>query len=210
MTSIPRMNPAKALYQEMEHHLLLDAAPSAFFNHLKRNPEFRAYPFDMLYKLIDTRQSPRHHPEGSVWNHTMMVVDEAAKVKGQSRDSRVFLWTALLHDIGKAPTTRTRNGRITSYDHDKVGAELARKFLNEFTDDTAFIDRVSELIRYHMHILYVDKDLPFADIRGMRQRTDVDEVALLGLCDRLGRQGSDRAEEEENIRVFLRKAKTEG
>lgn len=57
-----------------------------------------------------------------------------------------------------------------------------------------------------MHILYVDKDLPFADIKSMREQTDIDEVALLGLCDRLGRQGSDRLSEEENIRQFIHKS----
>ena len=87
MIPIPRINPVKVLYQEMEHHLLNDAAPSVYFNHIKHRPEFQAFPFDMLYKLIGTRQSPKHHPEGSVWNHTMMVVDEAAKAKDHSSDA---------------------------------------------------------------------------------------------------------------------------
>ena len=43
----------------------------------------------------------------------------------------------------------------------------------------------------------------FADIEGMKYHTDADEIALLGLCDRLGRTGSKRKEEEENIRLFL-------
>ena len=160
----------------------------------------------MLYRLIETKQPPQYHPEGSVWNHTLLVTNEAAKVKDKSKDPKVFMWAALLHDIGKPPTTRTRKGKITSYDHDKVGAELANEFLSEFTDDKDFIKKVSALIRFHMHILYVDKDLPFADIKGMREQTDIDEVALLGLCDRLGRQGSDRLSEEENIRQFIHKS----
>jgi hypothetical protein len=56
-----------------------------------------------------------------------------------------------------------------------------------------------------MQILFVVKDLPFGDIKTMKQQTDVNEVALLGLCDRLGRTGSDRRLEEDNIRQFLRK-----
>jgi len=135
------------------------------------------------------------------------VTNEASKVKDKSKDPKVFMWAALLHDIGKPLTTRTRKGKITSYDHDKVVAELANEFLSEFTDDKDFIEKVSALIRYHMHILYVHKDLPFADIKGMREQTDIDEVALLGLCDRLGRQGSDRLSEEENIRQFIHKVK---
>ncbi len=71
-----------------------------------------------------TGQSPQHHPEGSVWNHTLLVVDEAAKIKEQSADPRTFMWAALLHDLGKPSTTMRRKSKITSYDHDKVGAQL--------------------------------------------------------------------------------------
>lgn len=80
---------------------------------------------------------------------------------------------------------------------------MARKFLSQFVQDQEFVEEVSQLIRYHMQILYVVKGLRFADIEGMKYHTDADEIALLGLCDRLGRTGSKRKEEEENIRLFL-------
>lgn len=32
----------------------------------------------MLYNLKETEQSKVHHPEGNVWNHVLLVVDEAA------------------------------------------------------------------------------------------------------------------------------------
>jgi putative nucleotidyltransferase with HDIG domain len=206
MMPITMKNRRKTLYLEIDNHLMNDHTPSVFMDGIKKKQEFRQYPFDMLSRLQDARQPPQHHPEGSVWNHTLLVLDEAAKGKDKSRDARVFMWAALLHDIGKPPTTRVRKGRITSYDHDKAGAELAREFLGEFGEDHDFIDKVSALVRYHMQILYVCKDLPFADIRGMKEQTDVSEVALLGLCDRLGRLGSDRASEENNIRMFIEKA----
>jgi putative nucleotidyltransferase with HDIG domain len=49
----------------------------------------------------------------------LLVVDEAAKRKAYSTDQRVFMWAALLHDIGKPASTRLRKGRITAYNHDK-------------------------------------------------------------------------------------------
>ena len=98
-----------------------------------------------------------------------------------------------------------RNGKITSYDHDKSGALMAQEFLRVFTSDGEFIRQVARLVRYHMQILFVVKDLPFADVEGMLRQSDVREVALLGLCDRLGRAGSNRQIESENIRVFLKK-----
>ncbi len=189
---------------EMEHHLLEDARPSDYFNEICGDPLFQQHPFDMLHNLKKTMQSPKHHPEGNVWNHTMLVVDEAAKVKSRSKNPTEFLWAALLHDIGKVPTTKNKMGKITSYNHDTVGAALAREFLSQFTDDNVFIGEVCGLIRYHMQILYVLNGLPFADIEGMKRNTDVHEVALLGLCDRLGRFNSNIKEEEKHIKQFLK------
>ncbi len=199
------MNADKHLFEEMEHHLLGDESPSEYLITLSQRPEFSAYPLTMLKRLAETEQSPVHHPEGNVWNHTLLVVDEAAKVRHKSRNPRAFMWAALLHDTGKPDTTRLRKGKITSYDHDKVGAKLCEEFLSYFTDDTALIDAVRGLVRYHMHILFVANNLPFADIKGMKKDTDVQEIALLGLCDRLGRTHPDREKEEENIRRFVKK-----
>ncbi|WP_101698348.1 HDIG domain-containing metalloprotein [Clostridium minihomine] len=195
----------KELYSEIHVHLMQDIKPSLYLNRISAEPLFQKYPFDMLYKLKSTEQSPEHHPEGNVWNHTMLVVDEAAQVKLKSRNPAVFLWAAFLHDIGKPVTTRHRKGRITAYDHDKVGAELSKQFLQEFTPDSLFIREVSELIRYHMQILFVVKNLPFADIEGMARNTEIREVALLGICDRLGRGSPDRNREQDNIELFLQK-----
>lgn len=61
------------------------------------------------------------------------------------------------------------------------------------------------MIRYHMHILYVLKSLPFADLQGLCKNTDIWEVALLGLCDRLGRTNPDRGKIEADIRFFIEK-----
>lgn len=189
----------------IQEHLLHDEAPSRFLNTLLDEPGFREYPFSMLARLRETEQSPRYHPEGNVWNHTMLVVDAAAREKARSKNPTAFLWAALLHDIGKPDTTRVRRGRITSYDHDKAGARLAERFLSEFTDDGEFIQTVAALVRWHMQVLFVTGSLPFGDVAAMKRQTDVNEVALLGLCDRLGRLGADREKEEENIRKFLQK-----
>ena len=48
------------------------------------------------------------------------------------------MWAALLHDIGKLTTTRVRKNRITSYNHDTEGKDIAMNILNELTDDEAF------------------------------------------------------------------------
>jgi putative nucleotidyltransferase with HDIG domain len=193
------------MYLAIDNHLLNDEAPSKYLNRVIDEPAFRRYPFSLLYRLRKTEQSPQHHPEGNVWNHTMLVVDQAALIKTKSSDPEVFMWAALLHDIGKPGTTRNRKGKITSYDHDKLGEKLAKGFLEEFTDDQEFISAVTKLIRWHMQILFVVHDLRFANIKTMKEQVDINEIALLGLCDRLGRLNGNREAEENNIRIFFEK-----
>ena len=193
------------LYQELNHHLLNDSSPSKYLTTISTQPEFAEYPFKMLDTLRSTKQSPIYHPEGSVWNHTLLVIDEAARRKTHSKDAAVFMWAALLHDIGKPTSTKMRKGKITSYEHEKIGAAMARDFLSVFTDDTSFIEHVSTLVLYHMQMLFVINELPFANIPEMKQNSDIVEIALLGLCDRIGRKGSIPSTELKNMGLFLHK-----
>ena len=193
------------LFSELEEHLLGDSAPSVYLKEKAATAAWDAYPFSLLKKLDRTPQSPVHHPEGNVWNHTLLVVDEAAKRRSESHNPRAFMWSALLHDIGKPATTRIRGEKITAYNHDKVGAELACEFLSLLTDDEKLVDKVTQLVKYHMQLLYVVKTLPFMNISGMKRDTDIREVALLGLCDRLGRKGANIEDEVRQVHIFIKR-----
>jgi len=194
---------------EIDDHLMSDNHPSTYITELSKTGLFNEkYPYTLLGDLMKVPQSPIHHPEGSVWNHTMLVLDHAAERKYLSQNLKVFMWSALLHDLGKADTTKLKKGKITAYDHDKWGEKLSAKFLKEFTSDDEFINQVSKMVRWHMQILFVAKGLPFADIGRMASEVSIDEIALLGLCDRLGRghMTVDKTQEEErNIKLFLEK-----
>lgn len=198
------MTSVKDLFQKINVHLIEDEKPSLFLNEVSENKLFKQHPFVMLYNLKKTEQSAKYHPEGNVWNHTMLVLDVAAKVKDKSSDKSAFMWAALLHDIGKPATTKYHKGRIVSYDHDKMGAILAKKFLSEFIDNDEFINKVAALVRWHMQILFVVKSLRFAEIEKMKIESDVYEIALLGYCDRMGRLGADINFETKNIKTFLK------
>ncbi|EJO5347560.1 HD domain-containing protein [Clostridium botulinum] len=196
------------IFEDIENHILKDEKPSDYINKLYTEGKLEEYPFNMIAKLKEIDQSPKYHPEGSVWNHTMMVLDNGAKKREESEDKRVFMWACLLHDIGKGTTTRIRKGRITSYNHDKEGEKLSIKFLKCFTQDEEFINGVSKLVRWHMQPLFVNKDLPFQDIRAMVKEVKIKEIALISLCDRLGRGGMSKGKREEEIKaidLFLEK-----
>ncbi|HBY71947.1 MAG TPA: phosphohydrolase [Lachnospiraceae bacterium] len=193
------------LFYEITEHLLQDDVPSCYLDTLSKDPAWREYPFSLLLKLKQTEQSRKYHPEGNVWNHTMLVVDEAARVSEQSKNPKAFMWASLLHDIGKPVTTRRRKGRITSYDHDIVGADLCFRFLKELTEEEMFIKIVAGLVRYHMHMLYILKNLPYGNMENLLKKVDIFDIALLSKCDRLGRIGANLAEEEANYERYLTK-----
>lgn len=201
------MTGKKKLFNEVRTHLLKDDAPSSYFNRISEEGLLQEYPFSLLMRLKKVPQSPKHHPEGNVWNHTMLVVDEAAGKKGQSKDPEAFMWAALLHDIGKADATNQKKGRITAYNHEKVGAEQAGEFLREFMEDKERIRHIVSLIRWHMQILFVAKSMQFADIKSMLREVDMEEIALLGYCDRLGRLNADHQTEENNLEIFMSKCR---
>ncbi|OGO77024.1 MAG: hypothetical protein A2Y23_03365 [Clostridiales bacterium GWB2_37_7] len=204
------MDPKQA-FEEFDKHLMEDDAPSEYFNELLKQGIFdKGYPFTMLGKLAKTLQSVQHHPEGNVWNHTMLVVDKAAKHRKESGSPRIFMWAALLHDLGKPDTTKVRKGKITSYDHDKLGEKLAAKFLTQLSSDKEFIHAVAKMVRWHMQLLFVVKDMPFADVETMLEQVKLEEIALLSLCDRLGRgqmTADKEAHERESIQQFIYKSK---
>ncbi len=196
-------------FDEFTKHLMEDEKPSIYFDKLVENNNYpKEYPYDVVLKLKDIEQNPKYHPEGDVWTHTMMVVDEAAKRKSKSKNPKGFMWAALLHDVGKLTTTKERKGRITSYDHDKVGARVVEECLNylNLREDEEFCNYVITLVRLHMQILFVVKDNGFAEYERIMESGCIEDIGLLGICDRLGRGSmskEDTRREEKNIEIFL-------
>lgn len=197
----------KDIFNDIDKHIMGDEKPSIYMKELFNAGKLDTYPLDMLKKLVDAPQSPKHHPEGNVWNHVMMVLDNGAKYRHLSYEKREFMWAALLHDIGKPATTRIRKGRITSYDHDKVGAKMVEEFLRYFGEEEEFIKKVSRLVRWHMQALFVINNLPFKDIETMIKEVPIHEIGLLTLCDRLGRGELDEEkikDTEYHVNEFLK------
>lgn len=200
----------KELFIKINEILLQNLKPSEELERLITEGYLDKEPFNKIKKLNNIEQNPKYHPEGSVLKHVFLVVDLASKYKKYSNDEKVFMWAALLHDIGKLTTTRVRKNRITSYNHDIEGEEIAMDILNELTDDD-FKQKVSKLVRWHMQPLFYDKNLPFFQPQDMINDVEYKEVALLSLCDRLGRGNldEDRIKDEkeriENFKAYFEK-----
>lgn len=201
------MEDKKNLFYDIEKHIMNDEKPSDYLKELIKEEIFKTtYPFTMLSDLLEVQQNKKYHPEGNVFNHTLLVVDEAAKRRNDSKNPRVFMWAALLHDIGKKPATKIKKDKITSYNHEKFGKEMVQDFLSEFTKDENFIHDVAVMVRWHMECLFIVKNLPFANIEDMLKEVSLDEISLLSTCDRFGRGNMtcEKIEDEEKSITLFR------
>lgn len=131
--------PPERITDELKKLLLADK-PSIGFELLRSLGVIERY-YPELSKLKDTPQEPEWHPEGDVWIHTMMVVDQAATIATRERfnDEQRLLCVlgALCHDLGKALTTAPmeKDGiiRMRSLGHEKAGIEPTRELLGRLT-----------------------------------------------------------------------------
>jgi tRNA nucleotidyltransferase (CCA-adding enzyme) len=111
-----------------------------------------------LAALTETPQEPEWHPEGNVWNHTLLAVDVAAKIVRREKLPRDTALTvmlgALTHDMGKASTTKrhAETGRIRSPEHAKEGVEAARSFMKTIHVPAHIRKKVERIIFDHMFL----------------------------------------------------------
>ena len=107
--------------------------------------------FPELAALAGVPQDPLWHPEGDVWTHTLMVVDEAAAARRGDEDDLAILFAALCHDFGKPATTFTdAEGRVRSPSHAEAGLAPTRAFLERLRAPPALVATVCELVAHHL------------------------------------------------------------
>jgi tRNA nucleotidyltransferase (CCA-adding enzyme) len=156
-----------------------------------------------LYHLYITEQEPEWHPEGNVWDHTLMVVDEAAKIvrRGKLEEDKALtiLLAALCHDFGKPEVTEFREGRIKSIGHEAAGEEPTIGFLTVLCINNNIIDKVVRLVMNHLipMMFYIEerKGNAITDgaIRRLAKRlypATIEELILVSEADYFGRGSS--------------------
>lgn len=141
---------AERVLGELRKALLKAERPSVFFEELRRMGQLSPW-FAEVAALIDVPQNPAFHPEGDVWNHTMRVLNEAARLRAQAEEPFGLMLAALCHDLGKASTTTTLdNGRIVSYGHETAGIPLAQELLGRLGASTREQAYVLNMVELHM------------------------------------------------------------
>lgn len=177
------------IFEELKKLLLLSPEPSTGLRYIQKTGVLeRMHP--LIFQLIGCRQSPQNHPEGDVWEHTLLVVDQAARLKSRSSNPEALMFAALVHDIGKPLTTEVKGEKITAYGHDVLGEKLARSFLQELTHNRTLINDIGTLVKEHMHpvLLYKDRErVTDKAIRKLVDRVNLHELLLIAEADLLGR-----------------------
>jgi len=180
--------PGERIEGEMKKALLKSRKPSVFFEVLNAADHI-ADIFPELYALQGVKQDPLFHSEGDVWVHTMMVLDEAAKLRSGAVRPFPYMLSALFHDLGKPATTSTgEDGRIHSYMHETVGIPVAEKALKRFTGDKSVISYVKNMILLHMqpNTLAWQKSSVKATNKMFDRSVEPYDLILLGLADSYG------------------------
>ena len=170
------------IYQEYCQILMSDM-PSLGFQFLK---DIEALP-PYLHALTTTQQRLDFHPEGDVFSHTMLVIDVASHVKQKTDHPLWFMWSCLLHDIGK-PLVTTPEGHAplhneagvkVFHDGDLIASKKARQY-------------ISTMIMYHMHLMNMSrhhaKDLSYLRLlKKIDGKVSMNDLIYISCCDKLGR-----------------------
>ena len=139
---------AERIFEEINKLLLKSDHPSIGFDFLRTTGLLRFFP--EVETLINVPQEPKWHPEGDVFVHTMMALDQAAKLRRCDDDDLALMYGTLCHDFGKPMTTEIINGRIRSREHDKKGVPVTEAFLNRLRAPKSLVRKVSTLVRHHL------------------------------------------------------------
>lgn len=192
--------PAERVWGEMEKLLLVARQPSIGLETLRSFGVLTRL-FPELEALEGCPQEPDWHPEGDVWTHTRLVVDEARLVvdKLDRAGRTTVMLAALCHDLGKPATTRLVDGRIRSLGHDRAGLEPTARMLDALNIHT--IDgydarhQVLALVAEHLvpSQLHHDRDrVTDGAFRRLARRVDCRLLYIVARADALGRTGAAR------------------
>lgn len=170
---------------EMKKALLKSKKPSLFFENLREMNQL-GYWFKELEQLIGIEQNKKYHPEGDVWTHTMIVLDNAAKFRDEVSDAYSFMLFALMHDLGKIETTDIIDGEIHSYQHEIVGVEIAERFLERVCHEKKVKNYVLKSIPLHMRpsMLFESKSKVKKTNKLFDEAVEPKDLIYFSLCDK--------------------------
>lgn len=138
------------------------------------------YIFPELERGVGIDQN-RHHIY-TIFQHSVLSLKHTP-----NQDWRVRL-ASLLHDIAKPQTKKIINGETTFYNHDIVGARMAKKIMQRLKFSNDDTEKVTNLIKNHMFYYNVD-EVTAASVRRLIVKVgeeNLKDLIDLRVADRLG------------------------
>jgi tRNA nucleotidyltransferase (CCA-adding enzyme) len=207
--------PAERIWGEVEKWLLQSRRPSlGLWAARELGVVEKLWP--EIHALIDCPQDSIAHPEGDVFIHTGMVLDEARNlIDDLPRPKQIaVMLAALCHDLAKPYTTKVESGRIKAREHEAMGVAITERFLDRFKLFTLdnYDARRQTLALVELHAVpHQWFKTPEAITDGMFRRlalkTELDLLYRVARADCLGRKGDFKPEAEE---WFIARARSLG
>jgi poly(A) polymerase len=98
------------------------------------------------------QQPPEFHPEGDVFVHTLLLLQELPHPCPPA-----LAWGALLHDVGKPPTFRVAPDRIRFDNHVDVGVKMAEAICRRLRFSNDATEQILALVANHMRFAQVSR-----------------------------------------------------
>lgn len=190
--------PAERIWGEFEKLLLQAQRPSIGFA-LAREMGVIEQLLPEMVPLYDCPQDAEWHPEGDVWTHTLMVLDEARKRNSDLDRARLatIMLSAVCHDLGKPLTTAMIDGRVRSPGHEAAGVPLALAILDRLNvhtlDNFDVRTQVLGITAEHLRpsAFYKQKDtVTDGAFRRLAQKVDLELLVRFDRADCHGRKGT--------------------
>jgi poly(A) polymerase len=116
-----------------------------------------------LLPMVGQEQPPQFHPEGDVFEHTVLMLNLMNEQRTKAPyTARELAYTVLLHDVGKPPTASIGPGtdgkpRIRFDGHAAVSASMAEQILTRLKFPNKEKQHIVEAIRGHMRFMDVQQ-----------------------------------------------------
>jgi poly(A) polymerase len=101
-----------------------------------------------IVQMKGVEQPPQFHPEGDVWIHTLMLLEQLPP-----GCSMTLAWGALLHDVGKPATFCRASDRIRFDGHVEIGVAMGAEICRRFRFSSEETRQAIALIENHMRFM---------------------------------------------------------
>jgi tRNA nucleotidyltransferase/poly(A) polymerase len=130
-------------------------------------------------RMRGVHQSPDYHPEGDVWQHTLLLLHQLPAGAPET-----LALGALLHDVAKPQCAGRKGERITFYGHPAVGADLAVAICQRLRRSRMTWERVDYLVRHHLRLTQAP-EMRLATLKKMLAEEGFEELCRVARLDAL-------------------------